>query len=744
MNSQNRITIPHEQRIFYNVSAVFSQLQTLSVSFSQFVIEHRFNSYTELFNFFVNVDAYKDNKHAFTTGSNQFFTSPHNSIRGLPGQKDEFKKKMRSIMENLTERQLCYLLHVHKLKYRSNGKLPPPDILKYLDSRDIYACYDSGSGTDKIFGSHDMHSEHKDVEILCSVANTVIDPGPSGSNCDVHVITPPLVITGNFFNHFGYKNIINFITGNVNQFELNLRKSDNTQQTITHHDSDSKYYKGNNENKQFFQASSNKNECDIRTTLKKLGDDLQVFITCMYKNFLIASGNTTILCMMLTCDLGVSFNSLMLGVDCVFKDKDEEQRQPNQNKMGNSWYIKSLLAAPPVDFTKEFEKIRAYVQGEYNDFLSIIQEILDRFNDINHNIFIQIKGDTLYNKQQMINTIGFFKQMDADLQSIHDFIESMPVEQNSTAIAALKKCVPNKFILRTTIADTYVFMLAQKYTRGELVTNVKPLLNNGRNIGKAPSTPFVQHFKTMVLQTSHTRGGADPIKMNNYFITDKIMKINDDGRDGGESIIERRHFFDVVKKNFQRRSHYIKTKMNRIRSLIKKILEYGKKNITKQSISLTNRSASIEIDENKKDFINDFIMRSTIIYGETDLYYNCLSYIDDALYGFADYEKIPKYVDEYVEMIHRWLNEEIETIKRVFKIMSTMDKKLKPNITRKPGRLPNYLHTSFYTQLGNLYSTMGSQNTTNRISRMSFDGGKSKRNNNTRKKRKTRKNELSK
>ena len=116
-----------------------------------------FNSYfdnlsiKEIFNNFVNIDAYKDNKHVFKRGSNFYFTAYHGDTLGENVK--QFKGTIRNVMDDLKKVNITHFLYVHKLKYKSNGTLPRPDIAKYLNLQiPVDACYDSGYDPTAIFG----------------------------------------------------------------------------------------------------------------------------------------------------------------------------------------------------------------------------------------------------------------------------------------------------------------------------------------------------------------------------------------------------------------------------------------------------------------------------------------------------------------------------------------------------------------------------------------------------------------
>jgi len=608
-----------------NINDVYTKLADYSPVFKNF--KDKFDSYTSMFNYFVNIDAYKDNNLAFKNGSNDFFTLQHSNVQPITTNLSNFKETMRSTIGDLEKVKMSYLLHIHKLKYKSGGKLPPPDILNHLTQNiTVNACFDSGSGPDAIFGDKNRHEKYADKKLLCSVANTVIDPGPSGASCDVNIEnTYKPTLNSEFFNKFGYNNIIEFKDTGNKTFELILNgKLSN--KAIKINNNSTSYLAGNNENNKYFsQKNANKEECDIRTTLKKLGDDLQVFISCLYKNKLGA--NSTALVMMLTCDLGVSFASLMLGVDCVFKDKDEVQKVPGQQKIGNSWYMKSILGAPEPDFSAEIEKTRKYVLDEYDEFISIISEILTKLTS-NNNITIQIKGDASYDKQQMIDTNGFFENMYNDLNKIKEEIKTMTVNSDSSSIDELKKCVPNKFILRHKMnPDIYAFMLAQKYTRG----NINDILNNGTT-GKTKATPFVQYFKTMIRKiVTIKRGGLKGIPLKEYFI-DAPLQVSYEYSYVNPSNISlpyEKHVYDTGNVNYK----------NTVVDERMQFFEYV-------------------AEEFKKKYTRTISERITNMYTTEDLYYNCLSYIDDALHGYANYDKIPEYINEYMVMLNTWLSEE--------------------------------------------------------------------------------------
>lgn len=616
-------------------------LETYSPTFKNFF--EKFNRrYTDMFSYFVNIDAYKDNHLAFRNGSNQFFTLQHSDLQlygvySLEQNLVNFKKMMRDTMQDLEKIKMCYLLHIHKLKYKTNGQIPSPDIVKYLPPVKVYACFDSGSGPSAIFGDKNLHAQPiREHHILCSVANTIIDPGPSGANCDVHIETTYKPTMGStFFSNFGYANIYSFNSSGKTSFSLSLIDTNNNNKDIKPiTQKDDKYLSGNNENNKFFSKSTDKDklDCDIRTTLKKLGDDLQVFISCLYKDH---GGIGTNLVMMLTCDLGVSFMSLMLGVDCVFKDKDDEQKTDGQRKIGCSWYIKSLLGASNIDWDREIKIARNYVLSEYDDFIGVIDDIIKKIKD-GSRITIQIKG---YNDSYGIkdlkspNTLLFFNQMNIDLNYIRDFLSERDIEKNSSAIDKLKKCVPNKFLLRhNNDTDAYFFTLAQKYTRGDMIEADR----NSGNTFKLNNTPFVAYFKTTIPISNGkiTRGGAHHYPLNQYFI---------------DSPIDVHHAYsntdDLKKPNNER--HVYDT------SVEPPLYKYT---TTDEQVNLYK-----VIDIHFEDAYQQYTLINKIvtmnIYTVKDLLYNCYSYVDDSLNGYADYDQIQKYVEEYMDMLDLWVKD---------------------------------------------------------------------------------------
>jgi hypothetical protein len=601
-----------------DIDIVYKNLKDSSTAFNGYVGS---SPYTDIFNFFVNIDAFKDNKSAFKNGGNHYFTSSNEGIQ-LASSLKAFKVMMRTTIQDLQKIGMSHLLHIHKLKYRSSGKLPPPAILQYLpDGLVVHACFDSGSGPSAVFGDRTFHEKSMNYIILCSVANTVIDPGPSGSTCGIHIETGFTGFPGfrptldsAFFTKFGYSNIQEFRDTGASTFELLMSSEFPSPKPVEITHKSTPYLAGNADNSKYFnQPASKKDECDIRTTMKKLGDDLQVFISCLYKIKLIDAGISTILVMMLTCDLGVSFMSLMLGLDCVFKDKDEEQQDPGQQKLGNSWYIKSLLGAPEPNFEEEIQKTRAYVISEYEDFMLLIGEIISKLQPTYvGDITIQIKGDTAYNKQQLVDTKTFFETIYSDLYRISAVIATMPVAQNSTSIDELKKCVPNKFILRHRLdQNIYAFTMAQKYTRGD---NIPHELNNGTT-GKTKATPFVQQFKTLTRRIlAIKRGGGKAVPMGDFFIDSPVLVVYTP--------------YDADKEVADDRRQYI-------------------------------GNVAVELFNQKNS--NTFLVLNKIAgYVQDDFYYNGLSYVDDALDGYADYEQIPNYVDEFIGMINTWMQEEMQ------------------------------------------------------------------------------------
>lgn len=684
-----------------NINEVYAKLANYSPAFKNF--KDKFTTYTGMFNYFVNIDAYKDNNLAFKNGSNDFFTLQHNNVQPITINLSNFKETMRSTIGDLEKVKMTYLLHIHKLKYRSGGKLPPPDILNHLTpGMTVNACFDSGSGPDAVFGEKSRHEKYADKKLLCSVANTVIDPGPSGASCDVNIENQyKPTLQSSFFEKFGYNNITEFKDTGNKTFELILLSGTNK---IKIDNNSTSYLAGNNENNKYFsQKNANKAECDIRTTLKKLGDDLQVFISCLYKNKLGA--NSTTLVMMLTCDLGVSFVSLMLGVDCVFKDKDEVQKVPGQQKMGNSWYMKSILGAPEPDFSAEIEKTRKYVLDEYDEFISIISEIRSKLES-NPNITIQIKGDASYDKQQMTDTNGFFLNMFDDLNKIKEEIKTMTVNRDTSSIDNFKKCVPNKFILRhKTNPDIYAFMMAQKYTRG----NINDILNYGTT-GKTKAAPFAQHFKTMIRKIVNIkRGGAKSLPLQEYFI-DEPVKVSYEYS-----------YVNTSNISLSNENHKYDTNGNYTNTVVDERMQFFE----------------YVAEEFKKKYNRAISERIANMYTAEDLYYNCLSYIDDALHGYANYDKIPDYVNEYMIMLQTWLKEEAQAGISFLPVSIKTGK-----------RTVNDIHETNVEESANMHIDDGMEVDTLNLKRVkagkSIRKNKSHKKKRTNKKRKTRKNELSK
>jgi len=613
--------IPHA-----NITEACKALQTYSTTFTRFYTP--FGNYTDMFNFFVNIDAYKDNNLAFKQGSNQFFALNHSDLGTITDKLSNFKHMMRDTMNDLEKIKMCYLLHVHKLKYKTGGKIPSPDIVQYLPPKiKVYSCFDSGSGPPAIFGDSILHAAPiQSHSILCSVANTQIDPGPSGANCDVHIEkTYKPKMNSTFFSKFGYANNINFDDIGNNSFTLNLNGNVIDQ-------SSSQYLSGNNENNKYFSTQNAKKlECDIRTTLKKLGDDLQVFISCLYK--LYGGIGTDILVMMLTCDLGVSFMSLILGVDCVFKDKDEEQKIPGEKKIGNSRYIKSLLGAPKIDWSKEITIARKYVLSEYDDFITVIDDIITKISS-NSNITIQIKGDMSYGIDVLPNSLSFFEAMKTDLTTIRDFLSTVKIEDDSSAIDALKKCVPNTFLLRhKTDPNIYLFTLAQKYTRGDII---HADTNNG-STGKTKNTPFVAYFKNTYFRKKlvvRSSGGAILHPLNEYFIDTPIfVDYEYSNTNNLQQTNNETHVYDTT----------VNPPLYKYTSINEQVNLY-------EVIILHFYNAY-----QRSNVINDIVIEN--IYKVDDLLCSCCSYVDDALNGYANYDKIIDYVKEYMDMLTAWYNE---------------------------------------------------------------------------------------
>jgi hypothetical protein len=577
-----------------------------------------------MFNYFVNVDAIKDNPAAFTKGSNSFFTVPHSSIPNLPSSVSQFKVMMRQIMEDLEHHQMVHLLHIHKLKYKGKGKLPKPDILQHIPpSTSIVVAFDSGTGPTAVFGDKALHEKYIDTRLLCSVAN-VIDPGPSGSNCDIVVENDyRFKIDKSFFMNFGYSELLRGFSSIAKKkfqfdFEDSIKKKVHT---ITDDPKYAQYYKGNNANSAFFKSNkSSKLDCDIRTTLKKIGDDLQVFTAGLYKQH--ANQRNIV---MLTCDLGVSFLSLMTGLDCVFKDKDATQSDTPGKKIGNSWYISSLSGAIRTNWAYETEKVKKHVLDEYRDFRSVISDIVSRIQS-GSSISIVVKTVMTYKSEQLRanpNIILFFNQILSDLSAIVEQIEQdNTTRETHSDLLALKEMVPNKFLLvnANNSSDSFLFTLATKYTRGKLSNGFAPQTVNtkGEVVAKNGSLPFAHYFKQLMevpspkTQTKRAVGGYRPTHTRAQHTLDSF---------------------------FIQESEY-----------------YTEDGELENEHALLISTISTMFRQQMRNF-NQGMLLKNIGYTIDDLIFHCISHVDDALSGYPDYTRLNEYVDEFVVLLYEWGNQ---------------------------------------------------------------------------------------
>lgn len=442
------------------IDATTAVLQTHSPSFRQFI-----ESYDEgngkmwqgMMNYFVNVDAHKDNHMAFNKGSNEFF---QNSYQNLNSQ--SFKDTMREIINDLKKANMAYNLHVYKLKYSAGKKVPPPDMLKYVDKNtNILGCYDCGKKGNEIFGGAATHQSYfPNYKVLCSIANTKIDPGPSGSDCQVYI--KQYDVPKDVFDLLGYKNIALRQTGLKpgEIFELTFTDYLEGKRIKSINQTHTEYLKGNGENAKFFNNSNNKKiECDYRTTCKKLGDDLQVILSFFHKIKDMKDPNTML--KMLTCDLGFTFLSLILGHNIISKEKEDIQR----NEYGNYTFIRSVVDNVS---TPELEKIQLQnlkngIVEQWQDFNKIIQYIKHQIKRP-EGAYIQFKGDRAYHLKNMSDTDNifiFFEHIYETIKHIIDFINAF-----TNDLQKLKECVPMRFIhVHKKQTDTYLFTSQKQYSK---------------------------------------------------------------------------------------------------------------------------------------------------------------------------------------------------------------------------------------------------------------------------------------
>jgi hypothetical protein len=456
-----------QQHMINKIDATTAVLQTNSPSFKKFI-----DSYDEklvngklwqgMMNYFVNVDAHKDNHMAFNKGSNDFFKTPHTAYPQLNSQ--FFKDTMRKIIDDLKKANIAHNLHVYKLKYSAGKKVPPPDMLKYVDKNtNILGCYDCGKKGNEIFGGAATHQSYfPHYKVLCSIANTKIDPGPSGSDCQVHI--NQYDVPEDVFDLLGYKNIALRQTGlKTDEFELTFKGTPNVKR-INQAPSNNAYLLGNGENAKFFEnPSSLKIECDYRTTCKKLGDDLQVILSFFYKIFNMEAAN--IMLIMLTCDLGFTFLSLILGHNIISKEKEDIQ----SNEYGNYTFIRSVVDNVSGE---ELERIRREnlkngIVEQWQDFNTIIQYIKHQIKRP-EGAYIQFKGDRAYHLKNMAVTDDiskFFENIYETIKKIIIFINDPTID-----LQMLKECVPIRFInVHKRNLNTYLFTSQKQYSKGELI-----------------------------------------------------------------------------------------------------------------------------------------------------------------------------------------------------------------------------------------------------------------------------------
>ena len=442
------------------IDATTAVLQTHSPFFRQFI-----ESYDEgngkmwqgMMNYFVNVDAHKDNHMAFNKGSNEFFQTSDEQYGTLNSQ--SFKDTMRKIINDLKKANIAHNLHVYKLKYSAGKKVPPPDMLKYVDKNtNILGCYDCGKKGNEIFGGAATHQSYfPNYKVLCSIANTEIDPGPSGSDCQVHI--NQYDVPEDVFDLLGYKNIALRQTGLKpdEMFELTFTGEKNVKSINQTH---TNYLKGNGENAKFFNNSNNKKiECDYRTTCKKLGDDLQVILSFFHKIKDMEDPNTML--KMLTCDLGFTFLSLILGHNIISKEKEDIQR----NEYGNYTFIRSVVDNVS---TPELEKIQLQnlkngIVEQWQDFNTIILSIKHQIKRP-EGAHIQFKGDRAYHLKNMSDTDNIFIFFDNIYNTIIKIIKF--INDSTIDLQTLKEYVPMRFIhVHKEQTNTYLFTSQKQYSK---------------------------------------------------------------------------------------------------------------------------------------------------------------------------------------------------------------------------------------------------------------------------------------
>jgi len=78
---------------------VLRYLRTNSTVFSDNFV----GNITDIFNEFVNIDAYKDNNNAFRRGSNFYFRIPHSTLE-ITSKLSHFKTTIRNVMNDLKKK----------------------------------------------------------------------------------------------------------------------------------------------------------------------------------------------------------------------------------------------------------------------------------------------------------------------------------------------------------------------------------------------------------------------------------------------------------------------------------------------------------------------------------------------------------------------------------------------------------------------------------------------------------------
>jgi len=634
-----------------------------------------------IFGYFVTVDAYKDNNHAFQYGSNEFLNySTLIEPRYMTSKVVGFKASMRKIIEDLNIKKHAHLLHIHKLKYRSEGKLPPPDIIQYLAGiSEVTVVFDCGTGPGAIFGTIEYHKNLCNSKILCSVAN-LIDQGPNGGNC-AHTLSN-INIPGYFFDNFGYKNIKSFTSTSPTKFTATVTQSGTD---ITINQDNNNYFEGNKINEAYFTTpGSNKLECDRRTLFKKLGDDLQVFIGAIF------SKTSRIPVFVSTCDLGVMFLSLTCGLSCIIKDKDEVQS--SEQKLGNSWYVKSLLGELTIDWNNELLIAKNAILAEYDDFISVINDVIARITD--QTIHLTVSSEQTYRYNHLTpHGIDFFNVINEDLTVIKGWIDAYKPESiNSVIITKLKTLMPNKFVLRhKSDAHRFTITLAALYYKGKideikftpkvfnfnLSTNMTP-----RTIGKTASKPFVSYLLPILRHNqAHNAAGGTPHKQTQTKQTQRKQTKHSKTRQLTRRGVGKKGTlaYHTHQKNSLRREN----SMYQIDKTIKQPYEeptFLSNFFIYELPQNINRPNSVDIkinDENgneidpQKEFFNYIVtkfkekysvhrhnmlranvsnMNLMVHLGITidDIKYFCLSYVDDRMHSLPDCRLLDSYIDEFI------------------------------------------------------------------------------------------------